>query len=152
HAGRAIGELAGLLAIVKGLPLAYDKDLQLDKEPVFRVRAVLAVLLPAVAALIAGLGVDRERMAAAASDERLLATALADALADRGVPFRAAHEIVGTRFRQAEEAGRTMLALGPTHEITRADLAALDLGRVLGRRSAIGGTAPKRVAAAAKAA
>jgi len=152
HAGRAIGELAGLLALIKGLPLAYDKDLQLDKEPVFRVRAVLRVLLPAVAALIEGLSIDRARMASAAGDERLLATALADALADRGIPFRAAHQIVGTRFRQAEQAGRSMVALGPTEEITRADLAAVDLQRVLGRRNATGGTAPLRVAAAARAA
>lgn len=151
HAGRTLGELTGLVALLKGLPLAYDKDLQLDKEPVFRVRALLAVLLPAVAALVEGIGVDRAAMACAASDERLLATALADALADRGVPFRKAHEIVGARFRQAEEAGTSMAALGPDADITRQDLAALDLRRVLERRSTIGGTAPRRVKAAARA-
>jgi argininosuccinate lyase len=151
QAGRAIGELTGLLAVLKGLPLAYDKDLQLDKEPVFRVRALLAVLLPALTALIGSLGVDRARMAEAATDERLLATALADALADRGVPFRKAHEIVGRRFRAAEDRGSSMAALGPDAEITTADLRALDLARVLGRRKAIGGTAPVRVAAAARA-
>jgi argininosuccinate lyase len=152
HAGRAIGELAGLLAILKGLPLAYDKDLQLDKEPVFRTRAVLATLLPALTALVDELGVDTERLRAAASDERLLATALADALADRGVPFRKAHELVGKRFRTAEDRGTTMAALGPDGEITAGDLRALDLNRVLARRSAIGGTAPSRVKAAARAA
>ncbi|MEO6951237.1 MAG: argininosuccinate lyase [Polyangia bacterium] len=152
HAGRVLGELTGILALLKGLPLAYDKDLQLDKEPVFRTRAVLASLLPAVTALIDGLRLDRERMAAAAGDERLLATALADALADRGVPFRHAHEIVGKRFREAEEANTSMALLGASDGITAEDLCALELGRVLGRRKAIGGTAPARVAAAAKAA
>jgi argininosuccinate lyase len=152
QAGRAIGELAGLLAVLKGLPLAYDKDLQLDKEPVFRVRALLAVLLPALTALIGSLDADRTRMARAATDERLLATALADALADRGVPFRQAHEIVGRRFRAAEDRGSSMAALGPDTEITAADLRALDLSRVLARRNALGGTAPKRVAVAARAA
>ena len=152
HAGRALGELTGLLALLKGLPLAYDKDLQLDKEPVFRVRALLNVLLPAVAALLDGLSLDRAAMARAAGDERLLATALADALSDRGVPFRKAHEIVGSRFREAEEAGTSMSALGPSAEITRQDLTALDLRRVLERRSSVGGTAPKRVKAAAVAA
>src|SRR5450759_1533543 len=88
HAGRAIGELTGLLALLKGLPLAYDKDLQLDKEPVFRVRGVLAVALPALTGLVEGLLLDRERMALAVEKERLLATELADALANRGMPFR----------------------------------------------------------------
>ncbi len=150
HAARALGELTGLVALLKGLPLAYDKDLQLDKEPVFRMRATLSVLLPAVSALVDGLVLDRKAMAHAASDERLLATALADALAERGVPFRKAHEIVGARFRRAEEAGTSMMALGPDAEITTQDLTALDLRRVLERRSAIGGTAPKRVKAAAR--
>src|SRR5450759_5721547 len=88
HAGRAIGELTGLLALLKGLPLAYDKDLQLDKEPVFRVRGVLAAALPALIGLVEGLHLDRERMALAASDDRLLAPELANALANRGMPFR----------------------------------------------------------------
>jgi argininosuccinate lyase len=152
HAGRAIGELAGILGVLKGLPLAYDKDLQLDKEPVFRTRAVVAALLPALAALVEGLTANVDVMAAAASDERLLATALADALADRGIPFRQAHEIVGKRFRQAEEGATTMVALGAGGGVTAEDLRAVSLSQVLGRRSALGGTAPSRVLAAAKAA
>lgn len=152
HAGRAIGEVAGMLAVMKGLPLAYDKDLQLDKEPVFRTRATLAAILPALSALIEALGVDRNKLMSAAADERLLATALADALASRGVPFRQAHEIVGKRFRQAEDAGTTMRALGAGDGITDADLRAVDLTHVLGKRSAVGGTAPSQVASAARAA
>jgi argininosuccinate lyase/amino-acid N-acetyltransferase len=152
HAGRAIGELTGLLSLLKGLPLAYDKDLQLDKEPVFRTRRTLALALPALRDLLAGLALHRDRMAAAAADPRLLATALADAMAARGVPFREAHEIVGRRVAEAESAGRTLFELGPSEEIREADLEAVELGRVLARRSATGGTSPARVAAAAKAA
>lgn len=150
HAGRSIGELAGFLALLKGLPLAYDKDLQLDKEPVFRARATLAAALPALTGLVAGLTLDREAMARAASDERLLATALADALADRGVPFRQAHEAVGARWAEALAQGKTLRELGPGGGIAAADLGALDLAKVLARRKASGGTAPARVRAAAK--
>jgi len=99
HAGRAIGELTGLLAVLKGLPLAYDKDLQLDKEPLFRIRHVLALVLPAIAELISGLKVDRARMAEAASSDQLVATSYADKLAATGIPFRQAHEIVGNAIR-----------------------------------------------------
>jgi argininosuccinate lyase len=99
HAGRAIGELAGLLAVLKGLPLAYDKDLQLDKEPLFRIRRVLSLVLPAVAAVIDGLQLNREKMRAAASSDLLVATSYADKLAATGMPFREAHEIVGNAIR-----------------------------------------------------
>ncbi|HEY2093019.1 MAG TPA: argininosuccinate lyase [Thermoanaerobaculia bacterium] len=95
HAGRAIGELTGLLSILKGLPLAYDKDLQLDKEPLFRIRTVIAHVVPAVAAVIDGLQLNRERMAKAATSDLLVATSYADKLAATGIPFREAHEIVG---------------------------------------------------------
>jgi len=150
HAGRAIGELTGLLAILKGLPLAYDKDLQLDKEPCFRVRAALAAALPALTGLVSGLLLHRERMREAASDDRLLATAVADAMARRGVPFREAHEAVGRRIAEAERSRSTLLGLGPGGEITAEDLRALDLDAVLRRRDALGGTAPRRVKAAAR--
>ncbi len=150
HAGRAIGELVGLLALLKGLPLAYDKDLQLDKEPLFRTRAVLDAALPALTALVAGLKLHRERMREAAADDRLLATELADALARRGVPFRQAHEVVGRRFAAAEAGGMGLLDLPPSDGVTKEDLESVDLGRALARRGAIGGTAPKRVAQAAR--
>ena len=150
HAGRAIGELAGFLALTKGIPLAYDKDLQLDKEPLFRTRETLALALAALSPLVGGLTLDREAMASAASDDRLLATALADALARRGVAFRQAHEIVGKRFALAERAGKTLRELGPGDGITAKDLEAIDLARVLARRDVSGGTAPRRVAQAAR--
>jgi argininosuccinate lyase len=152
HAARASGDLAGFLAVLKGLPLAYNKDLQLDKEPIFRLRATLAAALPAAAELAAGLRLDRPRMRAAASDERFLATELADALAARGVPFRRAHAIVGRRVALAEAAGTTIRALGPSRNVSEGDLAALDVDRALSRRRALGGTAPRSVARAAGAA
>jgi argininosuccinate lyase len=150
HAGRSIGELAGFLALTKGIPLAYDKDLQLDKEPLFRTRETLSLALAALSPLVGGLKLDRDRMREAASDERLLATALADALARRGIPFRKAHEIVGKRFAEAEREGKTLRQLGPGDGVTAKDLEAVDLARVLARRDVPGGTAPRRVAQAAK--
>ena len=150
HAGRAIGELAGLLAVVKGLPLAYDKDLQLDKEPVFRMRNVLADLLELLSVTVDSLTLDRAAMRHAAAGERALATELADALAERGVPFRAAHEIAGRRFVAALDAGVSMAALPADDEVGAADLAALDLDRSLSRRATEGGTAPARVKSAAR--
>jgi argininosuccinate lyase len=113
------------------------------------VRAVLAAVLPALTQLVATLRLDRERMQAAAGDDRLLATELADALAARGLPFRQAHEIVGMRIAEAERKGTTLTALGPSPAVTKKDLAALDLGRALKRRAALGGASPARVAAAA---
>ena len=98
-AGTAIGRLTGLLAVVKGLPLAYDRDLQEDKEPVFAARRDLAGALAALAVLAEGLELDRERLAAAASDPLLLATDAAEALVREGVPFRDAHEVVAAQVR-----------------------------------------------------
>ncbi len=150
HGGRIIGELTGLLALMKALPLAYDKDLQLDKEPLFRTRATLAAALPALNGLIAGLKLNRERMRTAASKDLLLATEVADSMARRGIPFREAHSIVSARIGEAIRAGKTLRELGPTESITKNDLEALDVDRALSKRTAIGGTAPKRVKEAAK--
>jgi argininosuccinate lyase/amino-acid N-acetyltransferase len=128
HAGRAIGELTGFLATMKALPLAYDKDLQLDKEPLFRTRATLAAILPALGALLDGLTLDRERMRAAASSPLLLATDAADELAAQGIPFREAHEIVSRERRHSDR----------------------NVDDVLAKKSALGGTAPARVREAAQ--
>ena len=98
-AGTAIGRLAGLLATVKSLPLAYDRDLQEDKPPVFAARRDVAGALGALTVLVAGLEFDRARLAAAASDPQLLATDAAEALVREGVPFRDAHEQVAASVR-----------------------------------------------------
>jgi argininosuccinate lyase len=99
-AGTAIGRLTGLLATIKGLPLAYDRDLQEDKPPVFAARADVAGALGALGVLIDGLRFDRERLAAASSDPLLLATDAAEALVREGVPFRDAHEQVAATVRE----------------------------------------------------
>jgi argininosuccinate lyase len=149
HAGRMIGELTGLLALIKGLPLAYNKDLQLDKEPLFRTRDMLSAALPALAGLLEGLVVRREVMLAAVDDDALMATQLADAMTRRGIPFRRAHEIVGRRLVEAEAAGERLLSLGLSEEIALEDLDALDPAAAVAAKSAFGGTAPARVRTAA---
>jgi argininosuccinate lyase len=98
-AGTAIGRLTGLLATVKGLPLAYDRDLQEDKAPVFASRRDVRLGLAALTALVSGLAVDRERLAAAVADPLLLATDVAEDLVRGGVPFRDAHERVAASVR-----------------------------------------------------
>ena len=127
HAARSIGELTGLLALLKGLPLAYDKDLQLDKEPLFRTYTTLRTALPALTALVGDLILDRDRMRAAASSPLLLATDAADELAAKGIPFREAHEIVGRNRQQSFNPIETILA----------------------KKAALGGTSPERVREAA---
>ncbi len=98
-AGTAIGRLTGLLAVVKGLPLAYDRDLQEDKPPVFAARRDVRLALGALAVLVEGLELDRERLGAAAADSQLLATDAAEALVRSGIPFRDAHEQVAAAVR-----------------------------------------------------
>jgi argininosuccinate lyase len=98
-AGTAIGRLTGLLATVKSLPLAYDRDLQEDKPPVFAARRDVAGAVGALSVLVAGLEFDSGRLAAAASDPLLLATDAAEALVADGVPFRDAHEQVAASVR-----------------------------------------------------
>jgi argininosuccinate lyase len=98
-AGTAIGRLTGLLATVKSLPLAYDRDLQEDKPPVFAARRDVAGALGALTVLVAGLGFDSARLAEAASDPLLLATDAAEALVREGTAFRDAHEQVAASVR-----------------------------------------------------
>jgi argininosuccinate lyase len=112
-AGTALGRLAGLLAVVKGLPLAYNRDLQEDKEPVFAARRDVRSALGALSVLLLGIAFDRERLATACADPQLAATDAAEALVAAGVPFRDAHEQVAAEIRAgtfeppAQSAGRT---------------------------------------------
>ena len=98
-AGTALGRLAGLLAVVKGLPLAYDTDLQEDKAPLFASRRDVRTALAALTVLVAELDFDRERLSAACSDPLLYATDAAEALVLAGTPFRDAHEEVAASVR-----------------------------------------------------
>jgi argininosuccinate lyase len=98
-AGTAVGRLVSLLVTVKGLPLAYNRDLQQDKPPVFSARSDVAGALGALTILVAGLVFDRERLAAAAADPLLRATDAAEALVAQGVPFRDAHEQIAAEVR-----------------------------------------------------
>jgi argininosuccinate lyase len=132
-AGTMIGRLTGLLGVVKGLPLAYDRDLQEDKPPVFAARRDVRLALAALAVLVEGLELDRRRLAAAVADPLLRATDAAEALVREGVPFRDAHEQVagevraGTFEPPAETAPR--VAPGPA-DVAAAIAAARDrIGR-----------------------
>lgn len=159
-AGRLIGHVTALLATLKGLPSAYDKDLQEDKEPVFDAFDTLDALLPVLAGLVATLRVDPARMAAQL-DPAMLATDLADHLVRRGIPFRRAHALAGRAVRLAEDRGVALTAL-PAADLVALDaafepddIAALDWSAALDARSVEGGTAPAAVArqlAAARAA
>ncbi len=153
-AGRVLGRYAGFAATLKGLPTAYNKDLQEDKESVFdavdRTRACLVL----AERVVAGLAFDRERCARAAETGFLNATELADYLVSKGVPFRDAHEAVGRCVRHAMGRGVGLEAIKVIREVeprVSDDAAAwLTVSRMLERRSALGGTSPARVREATK--
>jgi argininosuccinate lyase len=110
-APRIVGRLAGVHGVLHGLPLTYNKDLQEDKEPLFDTIDTLELCLRVASELLAGIRFDRERMAAAASDESIAATDLADLLVRHGVPFRQAHGIVGGLVRGASARGKSLSEL-----------------------------------------
>ena len=97
--GAAIGRLTGLLATIKGLPLAYNRDLQEDKEPVFAARRDVRTTLGALEVLVGGIEFDHEHLAAACNDPLVSATDLAEAMVAEGIPFRDAHEHVAAQVR-----------------------------------------------------
>lgn len=149
-AGTLIGLLTGLLAVLKGLPSAYDKDLQEDKAPVFAAFDTLDVLLPVVAGTVTTMTVNHERMRAAV-DASLLATEAADYLVRKGVPFRQAHGIVGRMVRKGIEMGIGIdqLSLSDLREISPAFEAdvreTFDAAKAVRARNVIGGSAPEAV-------
>jgi len=151
-AGRMIGDLTGLLATLKGLPLAYNRDLQEDKEPVFDQVDTLGVLLPAVAGMIATLTFDTARMAALAPQGFSLATDVAEWLVRQGVPFREAHEVAGACVQVCDQRGIELWDLSDddlasvSPALTPAVREVLTVEGSLASRSAVGGTAPVRVA------
>src|SRR5918995_355508 len=150
-APRIVGRLVGLHGVLHGLPLTYNKDLQEDKEPLFDTIDTLELCLRVAGAMLEGISFDRERLAAAASDEFSAATDVADLLVRRGVPFREAHGIVGGVVRAAVERGKKLSELtedelrelapqldGQFYEL-------LDEGSWLGSKVSDGGTAMSRV-------
>ncbi|MBU4465846.1 MAG: argininosuccinate lyase [Actinobacteria bacterium] len=151
-AGRLIGNLSGLMATLKGLPIAYNRDLQEDKEPVFDSVTTLEVVLPAFAGMIATLRFDTARMAELAPQGFSLATDVADWLVRQGVPFRDAHEISGSLVRACEQrdigledaSDDVLAAVSPL--LTPAVRDVLTIEGSVASRDGVGGTAPVRVA------
>ncbi len=150
-AGRLVGDLTGLLTTLKALPLAYNRDLQEDKEPVFDAVDTLEVLLPAFTGMVATLEFDTGRLAELAPQGFSLATDVAEWLVRQGVPFREAHEVAGACVRRCEERGVELA------DLTDDDLAAvsphlspavrdvLTVDGSIASRDARGGTAEPRV-------
>jgi argininosuccinate lyase len=150
-AGRLVGDLTGLLTTLKSLPLAYNRDLQEDKEPVFDAVDTLEVLLPAFSGMVATMQFDTARLESLAPQGFSLATDIAEWLVRQGVPFRVAHEVAGACVRECESRGIELW------DLTDEDLAAvsgnltpevrsvLSVRGSLASRNAKGGTAPERV-------
>ncbi len=151
-AGRLIGDLTGLLATLKGLPLAYNRDLQEDKEPVFDAVDTLEVLLPAVSGMIGTLTFNLERLNELAPQGFSLATDIAEWLVRAGTPFRVAHELAGACVQVCERRGIELWQLSDD-DLAEIDPAltpqvreVLSVEGSLASRDAVGGTAPQRVA------
>ncbi|GAB3446916.1 argininosuccinate lyase [Phycicoccus ginsengisoli] len=151
-AGRLVGDLAGLLTTLKSLPLAYNRDLQEDKEPVFDAVDTLEVLLPAFSGMVDTMVFDADRLASLAPQGFSLATDVAEWLVREGVPFRVAHEVAGACVRACEERGielwdltdEDLTAISP--HLTPGVRSVLTVEGSLASRDAKGGTAPARVA------
>jgi argininosuccinate lyase len=147
-AGRIIGDLTGLLATLKGLPLSYNRDLQEDKEPLFDAVDQVSLALAAMTGLLATVTFDLDRMRAAADSPTSAATDLAEHLVEQGVPFREAHAIVGGLVRESLEGGRALAELVAAHPaLGEAALPLLEPGASVARRTTRGGAGPAAVAA-----
>ena len=146
--GRLIGDLVSVLTMLKGLPFAYNRDLQEDKEPVFDALATLRLVLPAMTGTVATLEFRPDVASATTADGHALATELADWLVRRGMPFRQAHEVSGRAVKAADAEGVALwevdlAAVDPALADARE---ALSVDAALTVRSHRGGTAPSAVA------
>lgn len=152
HSGRVIGALTSLMVTMKGLPLAYSKDMQDDKPPVFEAAGLMALSIAAMTGMIAGATFNTARMRAAAELGYATATDLADWLVRaRGIPFREAHHITGAAVKLAEQRGIALDAL-PLEDLKAIDAridesvyAALSVDASVAARASYGGTAPDQV-------
>jgi len=157
-AGRVFGHVVSLLTMLKGLPLAYNKDMQEDKQAIFDAFDTTQACLKVAALVLRNVKLNEERMRAAASQGMMNATELADYLVRKGVPFREAHETVGRIIVTAMERGVELddLSLDELRswstEIEDDVFDALTLEKTLASKSVVGGTAPQRVAEALRAA
>jgi argininosuccinate lyase len=152
HSGRILGELVALCTTMKGLPLAYSKDMQDDKEPVFTVHDLLGLSIAAMTGMVETLTFQAERMRAAAATGHATATDLADWLVrEAGVPFREAHHITGRAVKLADERGAALWELpiadlrSVDPRITEAAYDVLSPEASIASRTSYGGTAPARV-------
>ncbi|MBI4247852.1 MAG: argininosuccinate lyase [Candidatus Rokubacteria bacterium] len=149
--GRLYGSLVAVLTTMKGLPLAYNSDMQEDKEPLFDAVDTLVAILAVVPPMLASLTFHVDRMRAAAGDNFATATDLADYLVGKGLPFREAHEVVGRVVRHAIDSGQTLETLGLDELRRFSDLfgpdvkAAITVEASLRARAVTGGTAPDAV-------
>ena len=149
---RVAGSLTTLVGVLHALPLAYSKDLQEDKEALFDAVDTIELCLEAAERLLAGLSFDRERLAAAAGDEMVAATDVADLLVRRGMPFREAHGVVGGLVRSALESGRALSELEPAELAEHSELLddeyyeVLREGSWLESKLSAGGTSAARLA------
>jgi argininosuccinate lyase len=157
-AGRVDGDLLRLLVLMKGLPVGYQKDMQEDKEAVFDAADTTAASVAIMTGVVAGLGLDQEAMRRAASAQEMIAAGLAVALAREGMPFRAAHGLVGSLVAESQKTGETLAAVAarvlpmqsPKVAARIPDL--FDVDQAVRAKSAPGGTAPEAVKAALEAA
>lgn len=149
--GRVVGAWVSLMTTIKGLPLAYNKDLQETQEPMYDAVETVAACLEVSAGMIATLQIDEARMRAAVDEGHLVATEVADYLVTKGVPFREAHDVAGHLVRLASERGVELAALElatlqQAHPKFEADLASwLDPLRAIDRRDVIGGPARRQI-------
>jgi argininosuccinate lyase len=149
--GRVIGDLTALLVTLKGLPLAYNKDMQEDKEGAFDAIDTLADCLRAMSGMIDSMHVDEARMRAGSLGGFMAATDLADYLVGKGMPFRQAHEVVGRIVLDLERSGRTLQEFSAAEYRTYAKefgddvTEAVDVDQVVARRTSAGGTGHEAV-------
>ncbi len=151
-AARVTADLVHMLGVMKGLPLAYNRDLQEDKEPVFDAADSMLRALPALSGAISSMSFDVAKLEAAAGGGAAGATDLAEALVKEGVPFRSAHEAVGKLVGGAARSGKRLEELDESElraahpALTPEMLDLLDPRRSVSARRSHGGTAPERVA------
>jgi argininosuccinate lyase len=149
--GRLIGHVTSILTVLKGLPFAYNRDLQEDKESVIDAIETMTLILPAMTGTVATLEFDTERMLASAPEGFALATDIAEWVVKQGVPFRDAHEIAGACVRKAEQLGTDLNGLSDEDfkaihpKLTPEVRSVLTVQGSINSRNTVNGTAPSSV-------